>query len=181
MNNLDDIIKQFATDFLNTFLFHLQQPYITASGRKFQGLKKANSNLLNSATVVVDSTPTIKLEVEDYFKYFDAGRKPFSRKIPVSIILRWIKNKRIRPRDTKGRFKRMSINDLAYAIQQSIFNIGIRPRNIIQKTLRDIDKLYRDNLEPEIGLLIDNLFEQFNLTTVRDSKVTFNIKPKRIK
>lgn len=178
--NLDQIINDFAKDLLNILLGHMEASYISASGKSFKGLNN-KSTLYNSTTVIVDSTPSIKIDTQDYFKYFNGGRKPGAKKVPIKVILLWIKRKNIRPRNSKGQFKSMTLNQLAYAIQQSIFKIGIRPRNIVQKTLRDIDTLYKNNLEPEIGKLIDSLFDQFNLNTIRDSKATFNVKPKKIK
>ena len=70
MVNVDEIIKNFATDLLNVILVQLQQPYTSASGRRFKGLDNSSA-LYNSMMVVYDSTPTIKVEGLDYLKYFD--------------------------------------------------------------------------------------------------------------
>lgn len=178
--NLDDILKDFATDLLNIIIFQLEQPYISASGKRFKGLDK-RSTMRNSITAVIDSTPSIKIDAPDYFIYFDKGRKPFTKKIPIRAILKWIRTKRIKARDSRGRFTSITTNQLAYMIQNSIYNIGIRPRNVIKKTLQQIDKLYKNNVEKGVKELIDNLFINFNDNVIKTNNALFNVKPQRIK
>lgn len=181
--NLDTIIKDFATDLLNTMLFFMEQPYISASGKRFKGLGK-DSTLRNSLTVVWDSTPTIKVEAQDYFKYFDGGRGVNKKRIPFNIILKWIKKKGIRARAENGRFKSMTLNQLAWVIQKSIFRLGIRPRNIIKKTLSQVDELYKKDIETGIQELIDTMFLLVNSNfgdSFKSSEVRFKIKPNSIK
>jgi hypothetical protein len=180
MTNVDEIIKNFATDLLNVILVQLQQPYTSASGKRFKGLDNS-SNLYNSMMVVYDSTPTIKVEGLDYLKYFDAGRRAGARKIPVQVILKWIKRKKIRPRNAKGQFKSMTLNQLAFVIQRSIYNIGIRPRNVIKRSFEQIDKLYKDNVESGIQEIIDQLFININDEVGKTSSAIFKIKPNTIK
>lgn len=180
MVNIDEVIKNFATDLLNVILVQLQQPYISASGKRFKGLDKT-STLYNSVQVSYDSTPTIKIESLDYLKYLDGGRRAGSRKIPVQIILKWIKKKKIRPRNAKGQFKSMTLNQLAFVIQRSIYNIGIRPRNIIKRSFEQIDKLYKDNVESGIQEIIDSLFININDEVGKTSAALFKIKPNTIK
>ena len=180
MVNLDEIVKNFATDLLNVILVQLQQPYTSASGKRFRGLDK-NSNLYRSMQVSYDATPLIKVEGEDYLKYLDGGRRAGAKKIPVQIILKWIKKKGIRPRDSRGRFKSMTLNQLAYIIQRSIYRIGIRPRNIIKKSFQQIDELYKNDVESGIQEIIDQLFINFNDEVIKTSSAIFKITPKTIK
>ena len=180
MVNLDEIVKNFATDLLNIILFQLQQPYISASGKRFKGLDK-NSDLYNSVQVSYDSTPTVKIESLDYLKYLDSGRRAGAKKIPIQIILKWIKKKKIRPRNARGQFKSMTLNQLAWVIQRSIFRIGIRPRNIIKKSFEQIDELYKKDVESGIQEIIDQLFININDEVVKTSSAVFKITPKTIK
>jgi hypothetical protein len=74
----------------------------------------------------------------------------------MKVLFDWIKIKKIRGRDKKGRFiKDMS---LAWAIQTNIFKYGIRPANIYDKTLDSLEDLF-DNPPPEIQSEIDDLVE----------------------
>ena len=180
MLNVDEVIKNFATDLLNVILFQLEQPYTSASGKRFKGLNNSSA-LYNSMMVVYDSTPTIKIESLDYLKYLDGGRRAGARKIPVQVILKWIKRKKIRPRNAKGQFKSMTLNQLAFVIQRSIYNIGIRPRNILKKSFQEIDKLYKDNVESGIQEIIDSLFININDEVGKTSATIFKVKPNKIK
>ena len=79
------------------------------------------------------------LIANDYFRYIDSGRKPKARKVPVEALIKWIKKKNITPR------KGQSVNSLAFAIQQSIYKVGIKARKFI---------------DPVIGLTIETLSEE---------------------
>jgi hypothetical protein len=180
MVNLDEIVKNFATDLLNVILIQLQKPYTSQSGKRFKGLDK-NSTLYNSVQVSYDATPTIKIESLDYLKFLDSGRRAGARKIPVQIILKWIKKKGIRPRDSRGRFKSMTLNQLAFVIQRSIYRIGIRPRNIYKNAFAQIDELYKNDVESGIQEIIDQLFININDEVGKTSAAIFKITPKTIK
>ena len=79
------------------------------------------------------------LIANDYFRYIDSGRKPKARKVPVEALIKWIKKKGITPRGGQ------SVNSLAFAIQQSIYKVGIKARKFI---------------DPVIGLTIETLSEE---------------------
>jgi hypothetical protein len=180
MVNVDEIVKQFATDLLNVILIQLEKPYTSESGKRFKGLNN-KSNLYNSLQVSYDTTPTFKIESLDYLKFLDTGRRAGGKKIPIQIILKWIKRKKIRPRNAKGQFKSMTLNQLAYVIQRSIFRIGIRPRNILKNTFKEIDELYKNNVESGIQEIIDQLFININDEVGKTSSAIFKITPKTIK
>jgi hypothetical protein len=79
------------------------------------------------------------LIANDYFKYIDSGRRPKARKVPVEALIKWIKKKGITPRG------KQSVNSLAFAIQNSIYKVGIKARKFI---------------DPVIGLTIETLSEE---------------------
>jgi hypothetical protein len=62
------------------------------------------------------------LWANDYFKYLNDGRRVGAKKIPVYALIKWIKKKNIQPR------KKMTYNQLAYVISNSIYKVGIQPR-----------------------------------------------------
>lgn len=123
------------------------------------GNKVASGNLLNTLDYRVSDDggkAVLILTYQDYFKYVNLGRKPRVKRVPLDVLFKWIKIKKIRGRDKKGRFiKDMS---LAWAIQTNIFKYGIRPANIYDKTLDSIEDLF-DNPPPEIEAEIDELVE----------------------
>jgi hypothetical protein len=180
MNKIEDInsiLKDFATELLNTMLYLMQQKYTSASGKQFRGLDK-NSNLFNSLSVIVTEKDIFVESSTDYFQFFDAGRLPFKRKIPITVILKWLKKRRIYNRNKLGQFKG-SLNSLAFAIQRSIFKIGIRPRNVIRNTFKLVDQLYKDKVETGIDNILDNIFVDDFL--IKNKAGIFNIKTQKIK
>ncbi len=81
----------------------------------------------------------------DYLQWVDSGRKPFAKKVPLSAIIQFIKNRGLKYRDKQsGRFTRsrvrlkakegreaQSVNKLAFLIQNAIYRNGIRARPVI--------------------------------------------------
>ena len=65
------------------------------------------------------------LVANNYFKWVDSGRRPRVKKVPVEALIKWIKKKNIRPRPGQ------TINSLAFAIQNSIYKIGIKAKKFI--------------------------------------------------
>lgn len=66
----------------------------------------------------------IKMEVAEYYPYVSEGRKGTRRrarlaKVPIDALIEWIKANGITPRENK------TINQLAFAIQTSIYQKGI--------------------------------------------------------
>jgi hypothetical protein len=161
--NLDQVIKDFATDVLNTILFILEQPYTSASNKRFKGLDN-KSTLYNSINVITDVDGTIVIDAPLYFGALDKGRKAGTKKIPYQIILRWLKKKNIFYRQKAGsrkggQFKAGGLNTLAWIIQKSIYKIGIRPRNIIARTFIELDDLYSNRVDKGIDKIIDQMFK----------------------
>lgn len=123
------------------------------------GNKVASGNLLNSLTYKVQGEGTDSILVityADYFKNVNLGRRAKVKRVPLDALLKWIKIKRIRGRDKKGRF----IKDLslAWAVQTNIYKYGIRPTFIYDKTLDSLEDIF-DNPPPEIENEINDLVE----------------------
>jgi hypothetical protein len=103
-----------------------------------QGLDK-NSNLVKSIDVNWDiRNKEMQLIAADYYEYVNYGRKPGVKKVPISVLINWIRKKKIKGRSRKtGRF--ITVNSLAYAIQNSIYKTGIRGKNYITKVNAAMD------------------------------------------
>lgn len=115
----------------------------TQTNLKLIGLE--NSDLYKSLGYkVIDYS--IELYIADYWKYVEAGRRAGVRKVPINALLKWMKKKRI----AAGRE-----NKIVWAIQQSIFKRGIKPRPFLKKSLDETQK------EVEAILAID-FFEVIN-------------------
>jgi len=104
----------------------------------------------------------LQLYAEEYAVYLDSGRKRFAKKVPITAILEFIKNRNLRLRDRKtGRYARktvtlkgrdgaepMTVNQLAFIIQNAIYKNGIRGRHFIQPAFdlgQNLVEIYLDN------------------------------------
>ena len=87
----------------------------------------SNSDLAKSVKYYM-TADGIQMEVAVYYPFVDAGhvvkRRAMARKIPLDVLIKWIKAKHLVPRNSKsGRF--ITTNQFAYAIQNSIYKKGI--------------------------------------------------------
>ena len=95
--------------------------------------KSLDYNIENTETGI-----KVSFDMNDYGAYLDQGvsgtkkkyNTPFSytnKKPPMQSLLEWIKVRRIRFRDDKGKFTKGSYKNIAFVIQRSIYEKGIKP------------------------------------------------------
>jgi len=130
LKELGDLFVKFYKDKLKEKIYPYGNPKVRGIGNKV-----ASGRLLNSLSAKVKDTPDglmLELTYMDYLKYVNLGRRKGRGMVPIKALLEWIKVKRIKGRNKKGRF----IKDLsfAFAIQKNIFKYGIRPANVFDKT-----------------------------------------------
>lgn len=101
------------------------------------------------------------LWANEYFKYLNDGRKPSARKIPIFALIKWIKKKNIQPR---GRY---TYNQLAYAIQTSIYKVGIQPRRFADPIIRVSTDILAEYIAEDLSVQIVNQLAT-DLTTTLD-------------
>lgn len=103
----------------------------------------------------------IEILANYYADYLDRGRKPRARKIPINILITWVKKKKLQFRNKKnGKF--ISQNSTAFIIQNSIYKKGIKGRNFIQPAITAGEQkmeLYLDN--DVLDILTEDLDKQF--------------------
>lgn len=128
--------------------------------------KNATGALVNSVSYRLKQNEQSNWEItllsEDYLKFVDKGvsgtiRKyntPFSyktKKPPISKIKNWVQVKGI-PKEA------------AFPIQNKIFRFGLKPTNVINKTIREIEykSKWIQKFEGDIAnTIIENVKEQF--------------------
>ena len=98
---------------------------VTLIAMEQQGVDK-NSKLSKSVNYAVIND-SIQLEVAYYYHYVSSGRKRGIKKVPITALIQYIKDKGISPRSGQ------TINQLAFAIQNSIYRQGINPKNFEDK------------------------------------------------
>lgn len=110
-----------------------------------------DSNLADETDTNV-TFPSILFSYNDYAEYVENGRRPHARKVPIEALVEWAKRKGI-PSD----------NRTLYAIRESIYKNGIKPRNILTTFYdaidNEMDTAYADML---FDAITENLEEYFN-------------------
>ena len=126
-------------------LIHILQQFgnliIDSYRRKlFEGNANATGLLGNSLSTTVnaeDGIYEVVLNIQDYWKYLEYGRKPGT--FPnIDAIRKWIQVKPVLPTpDRNGKVP--TINQLTYLISRKIEEKGIEPRYYLNNTLEEID------------------------------------------
>ncbi len=144
-------------------------------------LRRGKSALLDTMTATVEQpratggrfagfdASSLSVYIADYAKYVESGRRPGARKVPISALVAWIKSKRVGiSRTSRGRFtkRQMTITQLAFAIQNSIYKRGIAGRPFIKLAFEQGQKAFAVWLdEKALDLLTRDLDVAFNLKT----------------
>lgn len=85
---------------------------------------------------------SIGIKAAPYLEFVDQGRAPGSKQPPYEPIMKWAKVRNLqRFRDKKGRF--ISDKARAFIIARSIGKKGIKPTNVIKKSLRKLQGLQK--------------------------------------
>lgn len=105
--------------------------------------KVATGNLAKSIDYeVVEALNQLSLGIKapEYLEYVDSGRRKGAKPPPSDAIMKWAKARNIeRFRDKKGRF--ISDKARAFIIARGISKNGIKPTNVIKKTLRKLQSI----------------------------------------
>ena len=75
-----------------------------------------------------------------------------SKMPPLKYILPWVKLKKIRLRDEKGKFKKGSYKSIAFMVQRSVFAQGIKPTMFFTKPFAKAFKNLPEELIESFGL-----------------------------
>lgn len=115
-----------------------------------------NSKLMNSIEFV-EVEGAFVLLANDYYEYLSTGRKPKARKVPITDLIEWIKRNTITPKAGQ------SINQLAFAIQTSIYKNGIKGKSYIdpvtEVSLDIAEEGVSDILEEGVLDMLQNSFK----------------------
>lgn len=96
-----------------------------------------------SAQIVLNKNGQIEILVPDYFKFIESGRKPKAKKVPIQALIRWAKKNNI-----------TNVNRAVWAIQQSIYNKGIKPKPSYKKAIDDL--LLQYDFSKVIDLILES-------------------------
>lgn len=117
---------------------------------------KSNTTLefsrLDTQAKIENNDWVFDLFYNDYLQYIEEGRKPKARKVPIRPLIDWM--------------KRNLISDdvrVAYAIRESIYQLGIPARPLLEPFGEMLDKRFEEKIYDEIfNTIITNLDKFFN-------------------
>lgn len=141
---------------------------LTRQGKKSSGNLHKN---LGFDLEVYKNSFSLQFLMEDYGEFVDKGvsgtekkyntKFTFRDKMPPKVeILKWVKQRRLRLRDEKGRFKKGGQNSLAFLIQRKIYRKGIKPSLYFTKPFEAAFKNLPPELEKAFALDVEKLMEQ---------------------
>ena len=117
---------------------------------------KSNTTLefsrLDTQAKIENNDWVFDLFYNDYLQYIEEGRKPKARKVPIRPLVDWM--------------KRNLISDdvrVAFAIRESIYQLGIPARPLLEPFGEMLDKRFEEKIYDEIfNTIITNLDKYFN-------------------
>lgn len=103
-----------------------------ASGKLYKTIDYTITSKSDSYLVIIN--------LEDYWKYIEKGRRAGAKMPPVEAIENWIKVRKILPRPValkSGKQRVPTVQQLAYVIARSISRKGIAPRPFMRESIED--------------------------------------------
>jgi hypothetical protein len=105
------------------------------------GNKIASGNLRNSVQASVkkgtEGVDVIEITMAEYGQWVQSGRLPGKKGIPITVIEKWIKQRKLKGRNQKsGRY--ITDRSFAFAIQTNIKKFGIQPSNFLDVAIEDM-------------------------------------------
>lgn len=91
-------------------------------------------------------------KLNDYWKFIEDGRKP-GKMPPINSILKWIKQKGLKPRNRKIK----SNKQLAFLIARKIGRFGIKPKKLFEKSIDRVNKNFKKGLIDAFKKDINNI------------------------
>lgn len=156
--NLTRVLNEYAQGLVENYKAALGAESINASGE-----------LANSVKYIIDDKVKgrfeVKLELLEYWKYVEYGRKA-GKMPPISAIKQWIEVKPIIPRPNKNG-KLPTINQLAYLISRKIGLEGTKGRGVLGERIENANRVFWEDIEDailkDLGIQLDTIFEEVGL------------------
>ena len=137
------ILQQIAQYLTDTLQMELLNQGHTASEALFDSIKTIVERTLTGITITTEALY--------YAKFVNAGRKPGTKGVPLDVLVEWIRRKRL---NMEGKRER----SVAFAMQRSIRDKGIKPSRFIDKSIEKFDKSKR--LENNIERFMDEYVDE---------------------
>lgn len=112
----------------------------------------SNGTLFRTINYKITNGPDdfmVTVNLEEYWKFIEKGRRAGAKMPPVSAIEKWITVRRILPKPMtlkNGKQVVPSVKSLAYVISRSIAKKGVKARPFMAKSIEEATKLFKDKL-----------------------------------
>lgn len=122
-----------------------------ATGPTTQGYSGLETSIFIRDISYSISNNKVQISMPEYAKYIESGRKRRKKKVPLSIILKQLRRKNL-----------PTTNGLAFAIQNSIYKKGIKPRPFIDRALDMAQNAITVDIEEYMTTTIQDVINKFN-------------------
>lgn len=146
--NLIRVLNEYGQELVNLYKNKLATNNVNASG----DLSNSVKYLLKNKNSIYE----IDLELADYWKYVENGRKA-GKFPPISNIENWVKVKPILPTAYQGKLP--SQKQLAYLIARKIARKGIQPRPLLADSIEELNRIYFDKIEEALSIDLGKEFD----------------------
>ena len=150
---IEAILNSFGDIFLKAAKLYAAKYINTKTGKD----TLSDSDIMRNLKVEVNEERLV-ISVSDYYRYIESGRKVGAKGIPLSVLVKWIKEKNIKPNGN------ISINSLAFLIQRSIKKTGISKRPFLTMAYKEAGK----ELEKQINEMIDDVMKDTLIKFVKN-------------
>lgn len=156
--NLRRVLEEYVEYFVYAAQENLLRNGTNASGDLTNSL---GDNIIRKNIDIGDDRISVKVELEDYWKYVEEGR-PAGDFPSIEKIKRWIEVKPIIPEVRNG--VKPTVGQLAFFISRKIEEEGTDPQPFFYPALEDTEKRF----EESINLAIDEDLAQYVENTLSD-------------
>ena len=144
------LLNSFSNTLISRYREHISE---YASGKLYKTIDYSITSKSDSYLVTIN--------LEEYWKFIEKGRRAGAKIPPVSAIENWIKIRKIIPRPVtlkSGKQRVPTVQQLAYVIARSIARKGIAPRPFMRESIEDTMKDFQSKLSAVIREdVLDNL------------------------
>ena len=136
------LLNSFGNTLISRYREHISE---YASGKLYKTIDYTITSKSDSYLVTIN--------LEDYWKFIEKGRRPGAKMPPVSAIENWIKIRKIIPRPVtlkSGKQRVPTVQQLAYVIARSIARKGIAARPFMRESIEDTMKDFKSKLSAAV-------------------------------
>ena len=148
--NTYKVLERFASEFIEQYKIYLEMNDI-ADGELYRSIKVDSIKIYSDEFIIT-------IELADYWKYIEYGRRKGAKFPPIDVIRTWIKKRNIVPRPMKLKSGKTIVprqESLAFLIARSISQKGIQARPFFKTAADRMLEKFKSEIEDAIVLDIE--------------------------